>query len=398
MSVLEATEHKQDTRKELPPGWRWVKLGEMCELNPRRPSLDRADNAPTTFVPMPAVDGGKGTIVRPEVRPYAEVKKGYTYFTSGDVLFAKITPCMENGKHAIVRGLVDGIGFGSTEFHVIRPGLDACSEWLHFFVRQPHVLHEATSHFTGAVGQRRVPETFLSDLKMPLPPLWEQKRIAAILNEQMELVERARVATKAQFDDAKALTEAYLRQAFPAVGRTLPLGWRWVNLGDAISVKSGNFLSVSQMDATGTFHVYGGNGVTGRHNCFMFKEPKIIIGRVGALCGCVHITEPNSWVTDNALYIEAKRLPLDDYFLFYCLKKLKLRQYANQMGQPVISGHSIYEVAIPLPPIEDQKRIVSMLGQQLATAEELRSGLQAELVEINALPSVLLRRAFNGEL
>lgn len=168
----------------LPAGWRWVKLGEVCELNPTRPSnLGRDDAAPTTFVPMTAVDDLTGTVANPEQRPFSAVKRGYTYFAEGDVLFAKITPCMQNGKHAIVRGLLDSIGFGSTEFHVIRPGTTVSAEWIHFYVRQPSVLGAATAYFTGAVGQQRVPAAFLSNLQIPLPPLPEQKRIARILNE-----------------------------------------------------------------------------------------------------------------------------------------------------------------------------------------------------------------------
>ena len=113
---------------ELPEGWRWVRLGEVCKVNPRRPRLVRDDNAPTSFVPMTAVDEVTGTITDLRTRPFAEVKSGYRYFQEGDVLFAKITPCMENGKAAIAWGLIDGIGYGSTEFHVLRPCGDVIAE------------------------------------------------------------------------------------------------------------------------------------------------------------------------------------------------------------------------------------------------------------------------------
>jgi hypothetical protein len=109
---------RQDIKPALPNSWRWVTLGEVCVINPSRPSgLQRNDNAPTTFVPMSAADGRLGMITRSEVRPFSEVRKGYTYVAEGDVLFSKITPCMENGKHAIAQALLDGFGFGTTEFH-----------------------------------------------------------------------------------------------------------------------------------------------------------------------------------------------------------------------------------------------------------------------------------------
>jgi type I restriction enzyme S subunit len=155
---------------------------------------------------MAAVDERLGVISRAETRPFAELRKGYTYFEEGDVLFARITPCMQNGKHAIAHGLIGGFGFGTTEFHVLRPGSETIPEWIHFFLRQPAVLREATAHFAGAVGQQRVPQGFLASLEIPLPPVRGQERIAAIVKEQMAAVERARVAAQARLEAAKAPT------------------------------------------------------------------------------------------------------------------------------------------------------------------------------------------------
>ena len=202
------------TDKSLPDGWRWVRLGEVCELNPRRPDLNRSDDAPTTFVPMSAVDENGRGIIRPEIKPFAEVRRGYTYFEEGDVLFAKITPCMQNGKHAIAHNLIDGFGFGSTEFHVVRPKDGIISEWIHLFLIQPWVLQNAIAYFTGAVGQQRVPESYLAELEIPLPPLPDQRRLAALLTEQMATVERARKALEEQLDAINKLPPALLRRAF----------------------------------------------------------------------------------------------------------------------------------------------------------------------------------------
>lgn len=158
MSKINIQSNQTATHKvSLPEGWQWIKLDEICEINPRRPVIDRADLTLTTFVQMSAVDDLLGVIARPEQRPFSEIKRGYTFFIENDVIFAKITPCMENGKHAIARNLIDGIGFGSTEFHVIRPNENIIAEWIWHFVHQPYVLQNATNYFTGAVGQQRVP-------------------------------------------------------------------------------------------------------------------------------------------------------------------------------------------------------------------------------------------------
>src|SRR5688572_28093084 len=137
MTTLDAIVEKLHERP-LPAGWRMVTLGDVCEINPSRPAdLSRADDESTSFVPMDSVDAVSGTVSKPLLRRFGEIKKGYTCFAEGDVLFAKITPCMQNGKHAIARGLTDGIGFGTTEFHVLRPSDVVSAEWIHFFVRQP---------------------------------------------------------------------------------------------------------------------------------------------------------------------------------------------------------------------------------------------------------------------
>lgn len=168
---------------KLPLGWKWVRLGEVCEINPSRPkNFRRSPDAPTTFVPMSAVDEKTGKIVSPQVVPYSKVAKGYTYFEENDVLFAKITPCMQNGKHVIAKNLIDKIGFGTTEFHVLRPKDEILSEWIWYFVRQPYFLKEATAYFTGAVGQQRIPEYFLSEYFIQLPPL----KLSIILSPNSE--------------------------------------------------------------------------------------------------------------------------------------------------------------------------------------------------------------------
>lgn len=195
--------------------WRWPQLKEIAGINPRRPrGLKRPEEAPTTFVPMPSVDGTSGNISDPLERPFGEIKKGYTYFEENDVLFAKITPCMQNGKHVIARNLIDGIGFGTTEFHVIRSGDEVIPEWIHLYIRQPSILNEAATHFTGSVGQQRVPSYFLEDLAIPLPPLSEQKRITAILNDRMADIARACTAVREKLETINQLPSAILRKAF----------------------------------------------------------------------------------------------------------------------------------------------------------------------------------------
>ncbi|QDV21270.1 Type-1 restriction enzyme EcoKI specificity protein [Gimesia panareensis] len=168
----------------LPEHWHLLRISDVCQLNPRLKTLHEGD---VTFVPMAAIDEQMGEIVEPEVRDYSEVRKGFTPFVENDVLFAKITPCMQNGKAAIARNLVNGLGFGSTEFHILRTSPVVLPEWLFSFVRRPEFRRAAEAAFTGTAGQQRVPPDFLAYSKIPIPPLSEQRRIVEILNETRDI-------------------------------------------------------------------------------------------------------------------------------------------------------------------------------------------------------------------
>jgi type I restriction enzyme S subunit len=140
---------------------------------------------------MAAVDADSGTIAAPEVRPFASVRKGFTSFRDGDVIMAKITPCAENGKAAVAAGLQNGIGFGSTEFHVLRPSRAVLAEYVYRFIRQESFRDEAAAEMTGSVGQKRVPAWFIEQSLLPLPPLAEQKRIVAKIDALLARVDVA---------------------------------------------------------------------------------------------------------------------------------------------------------------------------------------------------------------
>lgn len=164
--------------------WPSCPLGEVCDINPRQNGAERlAPSSEVTFVPMAAVDEHRGMIVGAESRLLGDIQGNYTPFQDGDVLFAKITPCMENGKAAIAQGLSNGCGFGSTEFHVIRCRTRVLPEWVFAFVRQPWFRETARRNFTGTAGQQRVPGDFIRNVPIPLPPIREQERLVRILGE-----------------------------------------------------------------------------------------------------------------------------------------------------------------------------------------------------------------------
>ena len=168
--------------------WPEAPIAEVCQVNPRLGDLKTpSPETLVSFVPMAAIDEQRGAIASTETRAYSEVAKNYSSFRDGDVLFARITPCMQNGKAAIARNLCGGIGFGSTEFHVLRHSKSVLPEWVFAFVRQPSFRSRAEASFTGTAGQQRVPADLFNETKIPVPPLPEQERIVHILDAAEEL-------------------------------------------------------------------------------------------------------------------------------------------------------------------------------------------------------------------
>ena len=164
--------------------WGLTTLAMCCEINPKKSNDKRlSENLLISFVPMPAVSE-RGDINTEEIKEYSEVRSGFTYFAENDVLFAKITPCMENGKGAIARNLKNGIGFGSTEFHVLRPQKDKSNScWLYYITKFESFRVEAEKNMTGSAGQRRVPASFLENYHISLPPIELQNEFAAFIEQ-----------------------------------------------------------------------------------------------------------------------------------------------------------------------------------------------------------------------
>lgn len=407
----------------MPVNWRKEEMRSICEINPRRPAINREDSAATTFVPMSAIDATQGTIQSAEIKPFSEVKRGYTYFAEGDVLFAKITPCMENGKHAIAQNLIGSIGFGSTEFHVLRPKENILAEWIWFFVRQPKILQEATNYFTGAVGQQRVPESFLQSLTVPLPPLEEQRRIAARLTEQMAAVAQARQAAEKQLQAARGLPAAYLREVFEPFQFSLPESWHWEKLSDICELKRGPFGGSLRKDifVNSGYKVYeqqhaikdnydiGNYYITKEKykemNVFSVKPGDLIVSCSGTM-GKISIVPPHAQpgIINQALLKLSPNLNIisPSYLKIYLQSpNIQNKHFLISTGTAihnVVPVSELKKIKVPVPPLPDQELLVNYVNQKCGLSDLAIQTFESQLAEINQLPAALLRQAFSGAL
>jgi type I restriction enzyme S subunit len=199
--------------KQLPVGWSVLTIEEIADVNPRLNKAGIPDDLNVSFVPMAAVGAADGSVDVSGERLFGEVKKGFTPFQEGDVLFAKITPCMENGKMAIVPQVENGIGFGSTEFHVLRPkeGIDA--RYIYYYVSSKNFRGEAERYMSGAVGQKRVTTPYLKESEIPVAPPDQQKRIVAEIEKQFSRLDEAVANLKRVKANLKRYKAAVLKAA-----------------------------------------------------------------------------------------------------------------------------------------------------------------------------------------
>ena len=195
--------------------WTTYKLKEICKINPKKiDTKDMPDNLEVSFFPMPALSEIYGAITEPQTRLLKEVRTGFTNFCEGDVVFAKITPCMENGKSAVIGKLVNNIGFGTTEFFVLRCEEGLYNRFLYHMVRSRHFRDEAKSVMTGAVGQQRVPKGFLEEYLIHLPLYKEQNEIVRLL-DSFFIKERQIVDTSENIlDQIDTMKKSILARAF----------------------------------------------------------------------------------------------------------------------------------------------------------------------------------------
>ncbi len=198
-----------DVRKN-DKNWKYTTLGKECFLNPKKSELKNMnENFEVSFVAMPSVSEN-GNIDTSIIKKYDDVKKGFTYFAENDVLFAKITPCMENGKGAVAVGLKNKIGFGSTEFHVLRPKENINSVWLYTLTAMKSFRIEAERKMTGSAGQKRVPISFFKTYNLGLPPITLQNQFADIVKQ----IDKQKFEIQKSLEETQKLQESLMNKYF----------------------------------------------------------------------------------------------------------------------------------------------------------------------------------------
>jgi|SRR5690625_608088 len=251
--------------------------------------------------------------------------------------------------------------------------------------------------FTSRDKGTTLPSLVKKDLKkivIPIPPLPEQKRIVAILDEAFEAIDQAKTNIERNIENAEELFQSKLNEIFSQRGK----GWVTEKLSNVFRMKSGDQLSKKNV-IPGPYPVYGGNGITAHHKEYNLEGQQVLIGRVGAQCGNVHLTDEKIWLTDNAFRVTDLKYEFDFEFLEHLLRVKDLRQTARQSAQPVISNSSCKNVQLDFPEsITQQKEIAELVNALDSEVLQVIEVYKTKLLALEELKKSILQKAFSGEL
>ena len=216
--------------------WKPVKLGDVCELQPKKAQVKQklADDDDVTFMPMDDLGIDRMYPTANQNKSLAKAYGSYTYFEENDVLLAKITPCFENGKLGIATNLTNGVGFGSSEYIVLRCSEQVLPQYIYYLLNRPSFRAEGKAQMSGAVGHKRVPKDFIENLEVPLPPLAEQQRIVAKLDAAFAEIDKKTQSALEKIENAYSFERNILDAALSGVDTTkhsytlqqlLDMGW-----------------------------------------------------------------------------------------------------------------------------------------------------------------------------
>lgn len=417
---------EDEKQLSLPANWMWSRLGDVALPNPR---VNGNDTEQIGFLPMASIEDGYTGRIHPQGRKWSEVKSGFTKFAEGDVVMAKITPCFQNRKSAIVRCLGSQYGAGTTELHVLRPASLMEAEYLLFFLKTEYVQDELTPQMTGTAGQKRVPLGALTNLPIPVPPLAEQGRIVAKLHgvlpliDQLAELEREREYLDREF--AKAIERAILQAAIsgkltkqhpedgtaeelletikterqqlekegrikkqkplPSVEKTdepleLPDTWEWAQIGSIVDLINGRAYKRQELQTSGKWPVLRvGNLFTNEtwYYSDLDLEDDKYCSNGDLLYAWSASFGPHIWRGEKSIFHyhiwKVRHYSMNRDYLNYVLQwdVERIRTATTGSTMVHVSMTNMRPRTIPVAPIEEQDRIVKRLDSLLPLVDQI---------------------------
>ncbi|WP_201587029.1 restriction endonuclease subunit S [Psychrobacter sp. HII-4] len=384
-----------------PSGWEVKKLNELCEINPKKPS--KPSDELVSFISMSQVSED-GQIISTETKTYDEVSKGFTSFKDKDVLVAKITPCFENGKGALAHTLVNGIGFGSTEFHVLRAKENTDPKFIYYLTRTDAFRAKGTMNMQGSAGHRRVTTDFIQIYKINTPPLPEQQKIAKILTTWDKAISNTERLIENSTQQKKALMQQLLtgkKRLLDNEGKRFEGEWEEVKLSEIAQITMG---SSPKSDAyneigDGLPLLQGNADIKNRKSAPRIYTSQItkechvddILFSVRAPVGTVALSNHNACIGRGIAAIKAKKNHSQDYLYQWLLSfELKWERYSQGSTFEAVNSDDIKSLNLSIPNYKEQQKIATVLTNADKEIELLEQQLADLQQEKKALMQVLL--------
>ena len=416
---------------EVPAHWEVKRLRFTVNLNPVKSELDIPEDTLVSFIPMEAVNFDKNLTLTEE-RNLDEVYKGYTYFKNGDVVLAKITPCFENGKSAIAQNLTNGIAFGTTELHVLRSQNSINNHFLYYLIKSDSFMKIGESEMYGAGGQKRIPEEFIKNFFIGLPPYYEQTAIAhyldtkpgeidALIDKQQTLLEKLAEQRTAVITHAvtKGLNPAAPMKNsgvewlgdVPAYWETWKITHAIDLIGSGTTPKSdnaeyydGDFLWVTTSELRENFisdtkQKVSDSAIKEYSALKIYPTNSVAIAMYGATIGRLGILEREA-TFNQACCVFGNSKILYHKFLFYWLwhRRPILISLSNGGGQPNLSQDDLKKLKIPIPSYEEQITITDYLNKETAKIDRLCDTVNQTIGRLKEYRTALITQAVTGKI
>lgn len=424
----------------LPEDWSCRRLRFDAQLNPKKSSLDMEPDELVSFVPMDAV-GEYGGMILDEVRELGDVYNGYTYFANGDLCVAKITPCFENGKGALAEGLTNGVGFGTTELHVIRPKESVDRRFLFYVTIADDFRKLGESEMYGAGGQKRIDEGFIKDWMPPLPPLNTQQRIAQFLDEKTAqidgLIEKKRALLDRLAEKRQALITRAVTKGLNTDAPMKPSGIDWLGdipehwevlplkrlLEDGVGLQMGPFggMLTNLPDYETGFKLYGqentisGNFSRGQRwieeeryedlKRYELLPGDLVITRKGSLGNCRRVPDdilPGIADSDTIRIRPNSSRLLPEWALTLLHEALFVsEQIEVQRRGAILSGLNttvVGNIVFTVPPVAEQTRILESLNALVAPIDQVCERVSDTVEKLIEYRGALITAAVTGQL
>lgn len=396
-------------------GWIQGTLGSSCLIKPSKSEARKNVHADAlvTFAPMEDLGIEKKYLAATKTRVHTDVVGSYTYFADGDVLLAKITPCFENGKLGIATSLTNGIGYGSSEYIVFRPDAKLSNEWLYYWLSREDFREEGAARMAGAVGHKRVSKEFIESYPIPIPPLADQQRIVALLDEAFDGIATAQANAEKNLQNARALFESHLQSVFSQRGE----GWEEKTISSVAKHSLGKMLDKAKNKGELQPYLRNINVRWFTFNLSDILEMRFLEGesaKYTAIKGDVLICEGGYpgraaiWNEDVPIYFQKAlhRVRFHElehniwfvYFLYWQDKSGLLKQHFSGTGIQHFTGEVLSKFKLPIPPLPTLRQLVSRIEEISTETQRLESIYQQKLAALAELKKSLLHQAFSGAL